>query len=175
MKKKLSRSKRNRARRRFQKKRARKTDYQNLEPRHLLAGFDVDFGILDPGDYTHTEILVRFNDNVDVQSAMQHYSEGMFGPTSLPGPVGEGFQAQVTRTNDGRGYRCSVIVTGVEPSMLAARIRPIVAEKFGDRAIPNGDTSHDGQPSSWNIQGFDRQRLIGVGSTKPALVAGRAL
>ena len=68
--------------------------YQVLEPRHLLAGFQVDFSILEPADYTQTEILVRFNDDVRTQD-LQTMTPGapvVNEKAVLSGPLGDGFR-----------------------------------------------------------------------------------
>lgn len=68
--------------------------YQVLEPRHLLAGFQVDFSILEPADYTQTEILVRFNNDVRTQD-LQTMTPGapvVNERAVLSGPLGEGFR-----------------------------------------------------------------------------------
>ena len=50
------------------------SQYELLEPRKLLATFSVDFDLLEPTDYTSTEILVRFDDDVSID-ALQQSSE----------------------------------------------------------------------------------------------------
>ncbi len=70
-------------------------EYQPLEPRHLLAGFHVDFSVLAPEDYTHSEILVRFNDDVrvgDLQT-IQSQTLSVSAQAVLSGPLGEGFRS----------------------------------------------------------------------------------
>ena len=70
-------------------------EYQPLEPRHLLAGFHVDFSVLAPQDYTHSEILVRFNDDVrvgDLQT-IQSQTLSVSAQAVLSGPLGEGFRS----------------------------------------------------------------------------------
>ena len=71
-----------------------------LEARCLLSaatidpGYDVDFSRLESTDYTHTEILVRFSDDVDVNSLPGTTSAGpALHSEFLTGPLGEGFRA----------------------------------------------------------------------------------
>ncbi|MCH2179588.1 MAG: S8 family serine peptidase [Mariniblastus sp.] len=82
-------------RRKSNREHASEYEYQPLEPRQLLAGFNVDFSVLAPSDYTQTEILVRFNDDVrvsDLQTLPQDRSTTN-QYSILSGPLGEGFQA----------------------------------------------------------------------------------
>ncbi|MEM7456262.1 MAG: S8 family serine peptidase [Planctomycetota bacterium] len=67
--------------------------FVSLEPRHLLAGVNIDFSVLAPTDYTHTEILVRFSDTVDVAADRLHYQNGDNHLATIPTEVGEGFRA----------------------------------------------------------------------------------
>ena len=69
----------------------RNKEYNQLEARHLLAGFNVDFSQLQPTDYTSTEILVRFHDDFHVQSHL-NYQDGFLGPR-IVNQLGEGFRA----------------------------------------------------------------------------------
>ena len=77
---------------------AMKFDAEQLESRILLAGFNVDFDMLETTDYTDTEILVRFNDNVQIQN-LETLSEapsipGAFEDTYvLTSELGEGFRS----------------------------------------------------------------------------------
>lgn len=70
-------------------------EYQPLEPRHLLAGFHVDFSVLAPEDYTHSEILVRFNNDVRIEDlqTMPHNSMSVNEYAILSGTLGEGFRS----------------------------------------------------------------------------------
>lgn len=70
-------------------------EYQPLEPRHLLAGFNVDFSVLTSEDYTHSEILVRFNDDVRIEDlqTMPHNSMSVNEYAILSGTLGEGFRS----------------------------------------------------------------------------------
>ena len=82
-------------RRKSNRKPACENEYQPLEPRQLLAGFNVDFSVLAPTDYTDSEILVRFNDDVrvsDLQTLTQDRSTAN-EYAILSGPLGEGFRA----------------------------------------------------------------------------------
>ena len=87
------------------------------------------------------------------------------------GSLTEGFQAQVTRINSGVGIRCTVIATGVTPEMFADALRPVVLERFGDRAVENEKDRVAGKPASWDIQGYPTRRLVGAGVSHPGLVS----
>ncbi|MEM8670113.1 MAG: Ig-like domain-containing protein [Planctomycetota bacterium] len=67
---------------------------ETLEKRFVLTGYFVDFDVLESTDYTHSEFLVRFSDDVDVRS-LDNFGE--FGPFSktpvLTAPLGEGFRS----------------------------------------------------------------------------------
>jgi subtilisin family serine protease len=65
--------------------------YEALEPKNLLAGIAVDFSVLEPTDYTHTEILVRFEDNFDIA---EHFNaRSLRSGTQVIGELGEGFRS----------------------------------------------------------------------------------
>ncbi|MEC8554359.1 MAG: Ig-like domain-containing protein [Planctomycetota bacterium] len=68
---------------------------EHLESRHLLAGFFVDFSVLEPTDYTQSEVVVRFNDDVDVPSLTPINLVEQRGVDNayLSGPLGEGFRS----------------------------------------------------------------------------------
>ncbi|MEC7681063.1 MAG: S8 family serine peptidase [Planctomycetota bacterium] len=69
--------------------------FEQLEKRHLLAAHFIDFSLLEASDYTHTEVLVRFKDDVKVDSLK------MWSGTDLPtersavlnAPLGQGFRS----------------------------------------------------------------------------------
>ena len=69
--------------------------FEQLEKRHLLAAHFIDFSLLEASDYTHTEVLVRFRDDVKVDSLK------MWSGTDLPtersavlnAPLGQGFRS----------------------------------------------------------------------------------
>lgn len=58
--------------------------FEQLENRNMLTGFHVDFSGLAATDYTDTEILVRFDDAVNVEDVQQQYVRGEIG---LPAPL----------------------------------------------------------------------------------------
>lgn len=66
---------------------------ESLERRSLLTNFSVDFSLLEPQDYTHSEILVRFHDHVDVSSLTNAVSvaPSELSHTIMSGPLGQGF------------------------------------------------------------------------------------
>ncbi|MEM7558864.1 MAG: S8 family peptidase, partial [Planctomycetota bacterium] len=68
---------------------------EHLEARHLLTSFFVDFSVLEPTDYTQSEVVVRFSDEVDVPSLTQMSLVEQEGVDSayLSGPLGEGFRS----------------------------------------------------------------------------------
>ena len=45
-----------------------KRRFEVLEQRYLLTAHFIDFNTLEASDYTDTEVLVRFNDDVQVES-----------------------------------------------------------------------------------------------------------
>lgn len=69
--------------------------FEQLEKRHLLAAHFIDFSLLEASDYTHTEVLVRFKDDVKVDSLK------MWSGTDLPtersavlnAPLRQGFRS----------------------------------------------------------------------------------
>ena len=69
--------------------------FEKLEERNLLAAHFVDFDVLEPSDYTHTEVLVRFNDDVKVDALKKWTGTDL--PSEriavLNAPLGEGFRA----------------------------------------------------------------------------------
>ncbi len=69
--------------------------FEQLEKRHLLAAHFIDFSQLEASDYTHTEVLVRFKDDVNVD-ALKMWS-GTDLPTErsavLNAPLGQGFRS----------------------------------------------------------------------------------
>ncbi len=72
--------------------------FEQLEVRNLLTGVSVDFSVLAPTDYTHSEILVRFSDTVVTEIAEEKFATGELGlPTILNEnfdlPQWEGFRA----------------------------------------------------------------------------------
>ncbi|MEM7478096.1 MAG: Ig-like domain-containing protein [Planctomycetota bacterium] len=69
--------------------------FESLEPRYVLTGYFVDFSVLEPTDYTDTEVLVRFNNDVQVDALEQRAGVEMLGKdlAFLSGPLGEGFRA----------------------------------------------------------------------------------
>lgn len=69
------------------------TQVESLERRSLLTNFSVDFSLLEPEDYTHTEILVRFQDDVDVSSLTSavSFAPSELSQTIMSGPLGQGF------------------------------------------------------------------------------------
>lgn len=70
------------------------SDYQTLEARNLLAGFHINFDLLAPSDYTHTEILVRFDDEVQVSQLSPNRGMELIGDLNfLSAPLGEGFRS----------------------------------------------------------------------------------
>lgn len=68
-------------------------EIETLERKSLLTTFSVDFSQLEPTDYTHTEILVRFNDGVDVSALTETVTAAPFdlSQTIMSGPLGQGF------------------------------------------------------------------------------------
>ncbi|MEC8474026.1 MAG: S8 family serine peptidase [Planctomycetota bacterium] len=69
--------------------------FEQLEKRHLLAAHFIDFSLLEASDYTHTEVLVRFKEDINVDSLK------MWSGTDLPtersavlnAPLGQGFRS----------------------------------------------------------------------------------
>lgn len=55
------------------------SQFEKLEDRNLLTGFNVDFSALAPTDYTDSEILVRFNDDVAIDVVQEKYIRGEIG------------------------------------------------------------------------------------------------
>ena len=80
---------------RFRSRRRTTRRFEQLEKRHLLAAHFIDFSLLEASDYTHTEVLVRFKDDVKVDSLK------MWSGTDLPtersavlnAPLGQGFRS----------------------------------------------------------------------------------
>ena len=80
---------------RFRSRRRTTRRFEQLEKRHLLAAHFIDFSLLEASDYTHTEVLVRFRDDVKVDSLK------MWSGTDLPtersavlnAPLGQGFRS----------------------------------------------------------------------------------
>ena len=80
---------------RFRSRRRTTRRFEQLEKRHLLAAHFIDFSLLEASDYTHTEVLVRFRDDVKVESLK------MWSGTDLPtersavlnAPLGQGFRS----------------------------------------------------------------------------------
>ena len=80
---------------RFRSRRRTTRCFEQLEKRHLLAAHFIDFSLLEASDYTHTEVLVRFRDDVKVDSLK------MWSGTDLPtersavlnAPLGQGFRS----------------------------------------------------------------------------------
>ena len=69
--------------------------FEQLEQRYLLAAHFIDFSMLEPTDYTDSEILVRFKDHVEVESLNLWSGADLPGQQSsvLNAPLGEGFQS----------------------------------------------------------------------------------
>ena len=69
--------------------------FEKLEERHLLAAHFIDFDVLEPSDYTHTEVLVRFNDDVKVDALKKWTGTDLPSERTavLNAPLGEGFRA----------------------------------------------------------------------------------
>ena len=69
--------------------------FEKLEERHLLAAHFIDFDVLEPSDYTHTEVLVRFNDDVEVDALKKWTGTDLPDERSavLNAPLGKGFRA----------------------------------------------------------------------------------
>ena len=68
--------------------------YEILERRNLLATYTVDFSQLAPTDYSSSEILVRFQDNVSVDELQKiNHVELMNHNAILSASLGEGFRA----------------------------------------------------------------------------------
>ncbi|HAD59297.1 MAG TPA: hypothetical protein DCG12_08640 [Planctomycetaceae bacterium] len=70
-------------------------EIETFERKRLLTTFATDFSQLEPTDYTHTEILVRFRDGVDVAELATSVSAAPFdvSQTIMSGPLGQGFPA----------------------------------------------------------------------------------
>lgn len=65
-------------------------EIETFERKRLLTTFATDFSQLEPTDYTHTEILVRFRDGVDVAELATSVSAAPFdvSQTIMSGPLG---------------------------------------------------------------------------------------
>ncbi|MDE0934356.1 MAG: tandem-95 repeat protein [Mariniblastus sp.] len=87
--------------------------YEILEQRNLLATYTVDFSQLAPSDYSSTEILVRFQDDVSVDELQKtNYVEMMNHNAILSASLGEGFRA------DGQLFEIPVIAGQSIPDLI---------------------------------------------------------
>ena len=87
--------------------------YEILEQRNLLATYTVDFSQLAPSDYSSSEILVRFQDDVSVDELQKtNYVEMMNHNAILSASLGEGFRA------DGQLFEIPVIAGQSIPDLI---------------------------------------------------------
>ncbi|MCH2181060.1 MAG: S8 family serine peptidase [Mariniblastus sp.] len=145
--------------------------YQVLEPRHLLAGFNVDFSVLEPGDYTQTEILVRFNDDVRTQD-LQTMTPGVGVVNEqavLSGPLGDGFRLDsqlfeipVYGTQSVEGlvayYNSLSIVDYAEPN-YTMQTAAVPNDQFYQYQWGPGDM---GAESAWDTRTDSSSVIVGV-------------
>ncbi|MGI9495313.1 MAG: Ig-like domain-containing protein [Mariniblastus sp.] len=87
--------------------------YEILERRNLLATYTVDFSQLAPSDYSSSEILVRFHDDVSVDDLKKiNHVELMNHNAILSASLGEGFRA------DGQLFEIPVIAGQSIPDLI---------------------------------------------------------
>ena len=144
--------------------------YIGLEPRHLLAGFNVDFSLLETTDYTHSEILVRFNDNIQVDTLSRSNRVELDGGEGvLTASLGEGFlsDSQLFEIPVMTGqsvpdlveyYNSLAIVDYAEPNYVMESLAVPNDQFYGVQwGFPNIDA-----PSAWDTRTDSSSIIVGV-------------
>lgn len=167
-------NKKDQGRDQFQPGRGLQDAFEQLEDRNMLTGVSIDFSVLAPTDYTHSEILVRFADRVDVEEARVAYQKGDLGlPSVLAGgydiPEWKGFLA------DGHLFEIPVL-PGQSVEGLVSYFNSLGNVDYAEpnytlvsQAIPNdqfynlqwGMTNIDAE-SAWDVRTDASSVIVGV-------------